>query len=201
MLVSFALLAVDQPSRSFIRPWFVALAYLILVGLSLWVWRRDGLRKTSGTWLWPGLMILFAVLGAGKLVDAQGALTDLLRQEAIHDEWYHFRGPVQAGIVAASALAAALGMFMVRRMAAGRESRRDLVILAPVLLLLGFYAIRATSWHNVDAVLFRFLAGTRINTWAELTIQGLIALALLEQGARRRAPASALSPREEAVVG
>lgn len=188
MLESFAPLAAGVPRHSFIRPWFVALVYLGLVAVCFWIGRRDRHghrpRRSPGTWLWLALAILFAALGVGKLVDAQGALTDLLRKEAIQEEWYQFRRPIQVGVVAASVVVAVLGAFAGRRFGARGESWRDRAVLAPVALLLVFYAVRATSWHLVDAVLFRFVAGTRINTWAELAIQGLIAAALLDHAHR-----------------
>ena len=142
--------------------------------------------------------------GVGKLFDAQAALTNFLRKGAIQEEWYHFRQPIQIAVVVASAVGTLLGALAIRRLMGRGKPRRDLTVLAPVILLLGFYAIRATSWHYVDAVLFRFVAGTRINTWAELMIQGLIAATLLDQAGRGRKNAASWDQRKrsegEAVV-
>lgn len=165
--------------------WITTAAYLWLAMLCTWTWWRDRAtrrpRRPLGSPVWLGLAILFAALGVAKPFALQAMLTESMRKRAVEGDWYAMRREYQFAFILVAGSLAAIGAVALVWLAARKTSWRNLSALAPVVLLLGFLGVRATSLHDIDAVLYATVAGVRWNTVIELTILGLVALALTHQ--------------------
>jgi hypothetical protein len=155
-----------------------------------WTWWEDRAackpRRLLGSPVWLGLAVLFAMLALGKPLGTQSLLTDSVRQWAVEGDWYEYRRKYQFAFILAAGTMAAVGAAALGWMAARRASWRDLSALAPVVLLLGFLGARATSFHYLDRVLYSTIAGVRWNNLIELTILGLVGLALERRASSSR---------------
>jgi hypothetical protein len=188
-LESPRLLAAAIREAPMIPDWITTAVYLWLAMLCGWTWWEDRAtrrpRRSLGSPVWLGLAVLFALLALSKPLGAQALLTDSMRQRAVSGDWYAYRRKYQFAFILAAGAMAAVGAAALGWLAARRASLRDLSALAPVVLLLGFLGARATSFHYLDRVLYSTIAGVRWNNLIELTLLGLVALAL-----ERRASAS-----------
>ncbi|MDG3002215.1 hypothetical protein [Paludisphaera mucosa] len=195
---SFILLAATTPADDrAVPPWITTAAYFWLAMLCAWAWReslRGRPRRRLGSLLWLGLAILFATLGCARPFGLQAVLTNLVRRRAVEHEWYGVRRKYQFEFIMAVAATTSLAAVVLGWVAARGRSLRDLSALAPVVLLLGFIAIRASSFHYVDAVLYRTVAGVSLNTLAELTILGLVALSLAQRASANRSRREPIAP-------
>lgn len=161
-------------------PWITTALYLWLAMLCAWAWWGGrGNAGRIGSLSWLALMVLFAALAVAKPFGAQWMLADVFRRRAVEGDWYEvrrrFQGLIILGVVAASALAAVA----VAAIAIRRRSYRTLASFAPVAALIGFLAVRATSLHQIDAVLYRRVGGAEVNTLVEWAILGLVAVGLV----------------------
>ncbi len=194
-LETLRLLAAATPGDPVIPDWITTAVYLWLAMLCGWTWWEDRAarrpRRRFGSPVWMGLAILFTGLALGKPFGAQTLLTGSMRQRAVEGDWYEYRRKYQFAFIVAAGAAAAIGAAVLGWLAARRASRRDLSALAPVVLLLGFLGARATSFHDLDRILYSSVAGVRWNNLIELALLALVALAL-----GRRA---SLSRRENAA--
>ncbi|WP_165250112.1 hypothetical protein [Paludisphaera soli] len=176
------LLAAVSPEEPMIPDWITTAAYLWLAMLCGWTWWEDRAarrpRRRLGSPVWLGLAILFALLALGKPFGAQSLLTDSMRKRAVEGDWYEYRRKYQFAFILVAGALAAVGAAVLGWMAARRSSWRDLSALAPVVLLLGFLGARATSFHYLDRILYSTVAGVRWNTLIELSLLGMVALAL-----------------------
>lgn len=128
---------------------------------------------------------LFTALAVAKLLNFQGLLIGSLRALAKSKDWYADRRlPQLAFVIGVGLLAMATAAALVW-MGAGtwrRELRRHLLVAAAVVLLLGFMAIRATSLHHVDALIYdKTVGGVEWNSIIELGLIGLVALGALRE--------------------
>lgn len=130
--------------------------------------------------IWRLLMVMMVALGINKQLDLQSALTELGRIWAHQQGWYDHRRQYQEAFIAAIPVVGftALATVLV------------LVWFAPVSTwwscagaagLVVFVAIRAASFHDVDAMLGWRLAGFKLNWILEMG-----SLVLIGWGALRR---------------
>lgn len=144
---------------------------------------RGARRRRPRFWLLAAG--LFTMLAVAKLLNFQGLLIGSLRALAKSKDWYaDRRWPQLAFVVGVGLLAMATAAALVW-MGSGtwrRELRRHLLVAAAVVLLLGFMAIRATSLHHVDVLLYdKTVGGVEWNAIIELGLVGLVALGALRE--------------------
>lgn len=154
-------------------------AYLVAAALAFLAVSReartsDRSRRLAACWLILGLTMVG--LGLARVIDFGPWLTGFGRHQARIEGWYDDRREVQYwtvwGVVAATALASLLVL-----LAAPRETRPALPASLCLLALGGFVAVRAISFHNVDAVLYRYhYRGLLLNTACELGLVLLFAI-------------------------
>lgn len=116
---------------------------------------------------WTALTIGLAALALNKQLDLQSAVTDIARVSAHEWGWYKSRRAVQLAFVAAVlAVTAAVSVslaILLRRSPPGVK-----VSALGTSVLLAFVAIRATSFHRMDALIGTDVIGIRMNAVLEL---------------------------------
>lgn len=131
--------------------------------------RRLGRVPLSGRlaalWLWVGVLLF--LLGINKQLDLQTALTEIGRMMAEEEGWYERRAQVQLAFIVGVVLIGAWCLAAVVRLARGGLSTVRGVLLG-TLFLMCFVAIRASSFHHVDALLGYHFAGFKLNWLIEL---------------------------------
>lgn len=121
--------------------------------------------RLAALWLWIGVLLLS--LGINKQLDLQTALTEIGRMMAADEGWYERRAQVQLAFIVAVVLIGAWCLSAVVRLARG-GLRTVRGVLLGTLFLMCFVAIRASSFHHVDALLGYHFAGFKLNWLIEL---------------------------------
>lgn len=157
--------------------WLTVAAYF--AGAALWFWRRTlapaRVRK-FGAALGYGLLIL----GFNKLFNFTGLLTALLQELAYQDQWYDQRRIGQAVFIALLLVfGVAVAAYLLFR--TGELSPGLRVALVGLVFLLTLALGRAASLHVVDALLYRPIAGIKLNWALELAGIGLASLPALRK--------------------
>jgi hypothetical protein len=131
-------------------------------------------RKIAALWFLAGSCLAF--LAVNRALGLDTGLTILFRNIALREGWYADRRIFQ--LLAVLLLAAGVVLvLLLGRWLNGRIPYLELrIVLVATLLLLGFVAIRACSFHDVDAVLARTLAGFRLGGLAEFAAILLVAV-------------------------
>lgn len=179
------------------------LFYVLAAGACWIAGRRERtFLLTSTLDLWPRFWTLSAVLllvmAFGRLTDAAGLLTQLVRNEALTSGWYEARRPLQAALVGS----VAVGWFSSVATAIWRvpeRRRRYLPTAVFVFSLVCFAAVRTISFHYADAILYNNpIAGVRIGSIIELLFGGCVIVAGVIRFAapQRRALPRPAVPRE-----
>lgn len=124
--------------------------------------------------LWWGLAGMMLFLAVNKQLDLQTALTEIGRMVARRWNLEGVRRQVQVVFIACVVLVSAFVFRAAMRLgrAHGWPAK---IALAGMVFLLGFVAVRATSFHHVDELLGFRLAGFKMNWLLELTGIGLVA--------------------------
>lgn len=117
--------------------------------------------------LWRLLFWLLVGLGVNKQLDLQTALTELGRVLAFQQGWYGERRVVQVAFVVMVGLVAvgAGGTLLAMARHLPKATKRAVTGL---VMLLGFVAVRASSFHHVDQLLGSSLLGLKANWLLEL---------------------------------
>ena len=125
-------------------------AYIVLAVVAALARRRvDGADRTV-----LGLVGWAAVIaGVAMFIGLAGLLASIGREVAWGEGWYADRRPVQATIIVVLALGAIAVLAALPAMPGG-FSARGRVLLASLLTLGAYVAIRAVSLHQVDAILY-----------------------------------------------
>jgi hypothetical protein len=116
---------------------------------------------------WVGCAAFLLLLGFNKQLDLQGFVTTVGRSLAREGGWFEQRRLVQAAFivalcVAAGAMLAALAVWL-------RRSPTTVRIAAlGIVLLFAFVVMRAASFHHMDILVTRNVAGMRSGWWLEL---------------------------------
>lgn len=125
--------------------------------------------------LWSILAAVLLLLAINKQLDLQTALTELGRMSARTHGWYEYRRKFQVAFIAFVALSAVAAVGIAVRIARGLLRDVGLALLGMVLLL-AFIALRASSFHQIDALLGIRLSSVSLNVLLELGGISLIGL-------------------------
>ena len=165
--------------------WFTVFAYACAAVLALVANQSDPsgedvrqrrIRKR----MWLAAAFLMTCLCFNKQLDLQSLLTDIARVTAKAQGWYEGRRGVQKlFIVLVLAGAAAFGGWFMWRFRVFWRNHR--LLLAGLLFLLSFIAVRAVSFHHVDVFLGHRVFGFKMNWALELTGIGLVCAAAMMQ--------------------
>ena len=154
--------------------WFLAGAYVFVSVASL-VASRTGGRRREGS-LWMVMSAALMLLGAAKLLQLQGRITDWLRTSAKQHHLYGERAVAQYLLVLI--LLAAISIFARPLWHWLRNMNRSVTTAAITMAaLLAFILVRAASIHALDPAMTFQVAGLRSGWWVELTGLLLIAAA------------------------
>lgn len=171
--------------------WFTVWAYGAAAVLAAWAAKRTradhmiegGPRVRT---LWIGVTLLLAFLCLNKQLDLQSLLTDIGRAIAKAQGWYGERRAAQRlfvfSVLGGSAIFAAWFSWRFRFFWLDHG-----LLVAGLLFLLTFVAVRAVSFHHVDRFLATGLSGVRMNWALELTGIFLVAAAAVREIWRSRA--------------
>lgn len=132
--------------------------------------------------LWLLLAFLLAALGVNKQLDLQSLLTEIGRVTAIESGWYENRRAVQVGFIGATLVTAAAAVAALWWLVRG-HLRDFRLALGGMVLLLGFVIVRATSFHDMDALIRSDVGGLELNWVLEL---GGIVIVAVAAGRRLR---------------
>ena len=172
--------------------WLITIAYLAAAALTFVASRRS--TEERERIFWAGCTALLVLLGLNKQLDLQGYITTGGRSLAQQGGWYEERRLVQAvfflALCAAAVSASAVLALWLRR-SAGEVK----IAGAGIILLFGFVASRAASFHHMDIWVTRNIAGMRSGWWLEAA--GIFVLTLSAVLALRRNPAGAARMYDE----
>ena len=132
-------------------------------------------------WFWTGMLL--AALTLGKLFDLQSLVTGTGRCLAMLNGLYDLRRPLQAAAVLALILLSGAATLLTLRHRQGNA-----LLICGLGLLLTFLAIRALSFHPVDALLSQRPLGLPLSRLTEV----LALLPIIHAALRRRAIGSGL---------
>ncbi len=131
---------------------------------------------------WLGVWVLLCLLGLNKQLDLQSLFTEIARDMAHAQGWYHERRRLQLAFVMAIAIGgaatAALLAYLMRHIV-----RRVVLAIIGVCTLVSFVVIRASSFHHIDVLL---KSGSVHLNWV-LELSGILMLALCAYHAARPA--------------
>ncbi len=155
--------------------WLTVALYFATAAL---VWRLLRRWPRSSTlheiWFWKLLLVALVLLGINKQLDLQSAFTELARLIAIQQGWYAERRQAQVAFIAGGAILG-LTLLAATTYLIWGAPRATYWALGGSAALVLFVLVRATSFHHVDELLGRSLAGLRINwllEWAGLLLIG-----------------------------
>lgn len=182
--------------------WFTVFAYACAAALALVANQsdpsdEDRRQRRGRKRLWLAVAFVMTCLCFNKQLDLQTLFTDLARVIAKEQGWYEGRRSVQlAFILLVLGGAVAFGGWLGWRF---RFLWRDRwLLLAGLLFLLSFVAIRAVSFHHIDEFLGRRVFGFKMNWALELTGIGLVCAAAVMEWRRRGRPTRRSRMRAEA---
>ena len=119
-------------------------------------------RSTSTFWLI--VLALLAILFINRLFNLQALATIAVRCAAEAEGWYQMRRPLQVLVIGAAAIVAALilALAFLRRKALDER-----LVLAGLVALVAFVAVRSLSFHWVDIYLRLKIFGLNFNGLTE----------------------------------
>jgi hypothetical protein len=131
-------------------------------------------QKIAALWFLAGSCL--TLLALNRALGLDSGLTILVRNIALREGWYAGRRVFQLLAVLLLAAGVILALLLGRWFANGKIPFLELrIVLVATLLLLGFVAIRACSFHYLDEFLGRTLAGFRLGGLAEFAAILLVA--------------------------
>lgn len=98
---------------------------------------------------WMVLAILFLALGINKQLDLQTALTELGRTILSHANWMDYKVKIQVGFIGVVVTVCILTALILAIMLRGEHPASWLATFGTILIV-GFVAIRASSFHHID---------------------------------------------------
>ena len=148
---------------------------------------------------WVALMAVMLLLGTNKQLDLQTWFTQVARDMARADGWYHIRHQIQLAFIALLALLGLLSQVWLYRSLRDFGSDARLAALGLAFLAM-FVVMRAASFHHADALLGMKLGGClKVNALLELGGIACIAWAAWRRwqrlGLARRRPARVATRR------
>lgn len=129
---------------------------------------------------WITLTILFAILFASRIFDAEALLRDALRGylrlEGVYSERGEWQRPVAAVVIVLAATAGFWGFIRFGRRIRGRRNIAVMSAIFSGLAMLTLVALRIVSLHPVDALLY---GPFKLNWFADIGLSGVIGLAAI----------------------
>ncbi len=176
--------------------WLAVFAYLaavVVCGLNVRLSASRGDRLLGVRGFWAGLCCLLLLLAVNKQLDVQTLFTQVGRDIALSGGWYERRRSVQGAFIVLLGTFAVTGSVLLWRQLSG--SWRSLrITCAGVVLLLGYIVIRAATFHHIDLLLGKSLAGVRLSSGLELlAIAAIVAGAWRWRGETRSGEAAEVS--------
>ena len=150
--------------------WFTVAAYFVAAALLLYK-RHLAISLYPSAWsqhrfVLLVLALLMIAMGINKQLDLQTWVTNVGRELAEAQGWYDKRRLVQGLVLAGiAAIGVTIAVVIVRMRGVAKAHR---LALFGVLLVVGFVAVRASSFFKVDRLLGFDTAGVRINWMLEL---------------------------------
>jgi hypothetical protein len=144
--------------------WTIFAGYLAAAGLCGWLawgaWRSeaDRRRRRGRTAFWTILTLFMLLLGVNKQLDLQTWLYLSGKAMAQRQGWYESRALLQKLFIVAVAGAGTLTLALLFFLT-GRSAPRGWLALLGLVFLGGFIVVRASSFHQVDALLGLRLGG------------------------------------------
>lgn len=162
--------------------WLAVALYLLAALASYFVLIELGASapEQQERFVWRVFLLLFLLLGINKQLDLQSALTETGRYIARQQGWYDHRQKFQfvlICVIAAAFVATLVGGIALLR----TSSWPTRIALFGVGLVLTYVAMRAVSFHQVDAFFSTRLAGVR---WAAVIEIGGLVVVLVAAGLR-----------------
>lgn len=159
--------------------WVTVATYLLTAILCVQAARHaKQLGSVHERTFWLITVLALVLLGINELLDLQTLLTLVARAHARAHDWYEHRRMVQyAFIMALGAVAGLAGMAMLWFMRRAHMAVR----LAQIGLtfIMSFVLLRAASFHHVDLILGRALAGVTLGSLQEVAGILIVAAAAL----------------------
>lgn len=151
--------------------WLTVLLYVIATW-AIWQllrqWNRSDVRGgTHERWFWRVLLVGLALLTVNKQLDLQSALTEFARILADRQGWYADRRSVQLAFIA-GVMVMGLTLFALTLNLTWGAPSSTLSALLGTTGLLVFVVVRAASFHHVDTLLGRSVAGLQVNWLMEM---------------------------------
>jgi hypothetical protein len=154
--------------------WVTVALYFVAAWVCFLSARRSQVldRRASSYGRWePRLWVLFAVvllaLGISKQLDLQSPFTEAMRVVAREQGWYETRRQYQYAFIGAVAVFAACAAAAL--IAATWRLGRALKLAAlGMVFVLAFVAVRAMSFHDVDALIGTRVLNVRVNWMFEI---------------------------------
>jgi hypothetical protein len=169
------------------RPYRHAISALFRVMRKHWPRPPAPARRAA---LWLSIALALAFLGINKQLDLQTLVAEIGRSMALEQGWYEKRRAVQVGFIIAVLVTCAGGVAALAWLVRGHLADFWLP-LGGMLLLAGFVAIRATSFHHMDTLISSDILGIRVNWILELGGIGLVAFAAMRRVRRARSQPAA----------
>jgi hypothetical protein len=153
--------------------WFTVLAYFTcaICGFRLaWsqIQRGGYVKNLHDLIFWGAAGVILFFLGINKQLDLQTWFTEVGRDISKSGGWYENRRMVQFYFIAGLAvlgLSAAIGFYFLTR----KSLKKNWLPLLGLSFVVVFVIIRAASFHHMDQLLGKKLAGLKLNWILELT--------------------------------
>jgi hypothetical protein len=164
--------------------WLITASYFGAAVLGLLAARASPIERDRIFWV--GCAVFLLLLGFNKQLDLQGLVTTVGRSLAREGGWFDQRRLVQAAFIVALGVAA--GAILVTLAVWLRRSAMTVKIAAlGIVLLFAFVVMRAASFHHMDILVTRNVAGMRSGWWLELAGIVMIGVSAVIHGSRLRA--------------
>lgn len=158
--------------------WAAVLGYGVVAVLAMTLGRLEQRSATADSRVasWPAFWFTTALLalsmGVGRVLHAGGRAAETGRRQAVAGGWYEERRGLQAVVIAALALLAAVAMLICIRRWGSRLWAGYLTVGLLMSALVCYSVVRVVSLHQIDSLIWRNEAGG-------VTFGSLIELALL----------------------
>jgi hypothetical protein len=161
--------------------WLIALLYF-LAAIRCWIiarrlrWAAHDIDGTKELRCWRSITASCFVLGLSKQLDIPTVLTNSGRLIARLQGWYDQRRSAQLALVAVLALVSLIALILLVRWARNAPVSTWLAVAASVMLV-GYFAIRAVSFHSVDRLISMRILGVSLNSILEIAGIGAVLVA------------------------
>jgi uncharacterized protein (DUF983 family) len=154
--------------------WLTVLVYLTAVYCCFR--QADKVKKLGGdTKFWFILAIFLFLLAINKQLDLQSWFTQTMKDSAIANGWYAYRGLVQAAFISIIGICMVVALVGLRLYLVN-SWRHYLLTWIGIILLSSFILMRAASFHHFDIFINYPILGLKINVILEIGAVLLIIL-------------------------